>query len=62
MILDTLDNIDIYKELSNDIYVGLIFLQRLEIGILPGLYPHTLVTLTAAPKACQARSDMLGGG
>ena len=38
MILDTLDNIEIYKKLSNDIYAGLIFLKELEIGIVTGLY------------------------
>ena len=38
MILDTLDNIDTYKKLSNDIYAGLLFLKGVELGILPGLY------------------------
>lgn len=39
MILDTLDNIDIYKNISNDIYIGLKFLKRLEPDISLGSYP-----------------------
>lgn len=39
IILDTLDNIDTYKSLSNDIYSGLQFLKRLEPGISIGSYP-----------------------
>ena len=27
MIIDTLDNIDLYRELSDDIYSGLVFLK-----------------------------------
>jgi YhcH/YjgK/YiaL family protein len=38
MILDTLDNIDTYKNLSNDLYPGLQFLKRLEPGISLGSY------------------------
>ena len=38
MILDTLDNIDTYKNLSNDLYSGLQFLKRLEPGISLGSY------------------------
>lgn len=38
MILDTLDNIGTYKNLSNDIYSGLQFLNRLDPGISPGFY------------------------
>ena len=39
MILDTLDNIGTYKNLSNDIYSGLQFLKRLEPDISLGSYP-----------------------
>ena len=39
MILDTLDNIGTYKNLSNDIYSGLQFLKRLEPGISLGSFP-----------------------
>ena len=39
MILDTLDNIGTYKNLSNDLYPGLQFLKRLEPGISLGSYP-----------------------
>ena len=38
MILDTLDNIDTYKNLSNDIYSGLQFLKKLEPDISLGSY------------------------
>ena len=39
MILDTLDNIDTYKNLSEDIYSGLQVLKRTEPGISLGYYP-----------------------
>ena len=39
MILDTLDNIDTYKNLSEDIYSGLQVLKRTESGISLGYYP-----------------------
>ncbi len=39
MILDTLKNIDIYKNLSPDIYVGLQFLKTAEPDIALGTYP-----------------------
>jgi len=38
MIVDTLDNIDIYKGLSNDIYDGLKFLQQAKPDIEIGEY------------------------
>lgn len=38
MILDTLDNIDLYKGLSEDIYAGLHFLAHAEAEIEPGTY------------------------
>lgn len=39
MILDTLKNIDIYKNLSPDIYAGLQFLQAAAPDIALGTYP-----------------------
>ncbi len=39
IIIDTLDNIRTYINLSNDIYSGLQFLKRLEPGISLGSYP-----------------------
>ena len=39
IIIDTLDNIRTYINLSNDIYYGLQFLKRLEPGISLGSYP-----------------------
>jgi biofilm protein TabA len=38
MIIDTLDNINLYKELSDDIYAGLLFLQDVDSGIKLGCY------------------------
>ena len=38
MIVDTLDNINLYKELSDDIYAGLLFLQGVNPGIELGVY------------------------
>jgi YhcH/YjgK/YiaL family protein len=38
MILDTLNNIDIYKEMSKDIYAGLIFISNAETSIGLGEY------------------------
>jgi len=38
MIVDTLDNINLYKELSDDIYAGLLFLQDVNPGIELGAY------------------------
>ena len=38
MIIDTLDNINLYKELSDDIYAGLLFLQGVNPGIELGVY------------------------
>ena len=39
MILDTLDNIEIYKNLSNDMFFGLQFLKKLEPSVSLGTYP-----------------------
>lgn len=39
MILDQLSNIDIYKNLSEDIYAGLVFLANADIDIELGAYP-----------------------
>lgn len=39
MIVDTLDNIDIYKNLSPDIYAGLKFLKEVQPDIELGEYP-----------------------
>jgi len=39
MILDTLKNIEIYKDLSADIYAGLQFLQQAKPDIALGTYP-----------------------
>ena len=38
MIVDTLENIEIYKELSSDIYVGLQFLANAKEDIELGIY------------------------
>ena len=38
MIVDTLDNINLYKSFSNDIYLGLKFLKETSIGIEIGEY------------------------
>ena len=38
MIIDTLDNINIYKELSDDIYAGLLFLHDVDSSIELGVY------------------------
>jgi len=40
MIVDTLDNIDVYKELSDDIYAGLLFLRSVDSDIELGV--HTI--------------------
>lgn len=43
MIYDNLDNIDLYKGLSEDIYVGLEFLKKIDPNIAKGAYqinPH----------------------
>lgn len=39
MIVDTLDNIDVYKSLSSDIYAGLQFLKTIDPDISLGTYP-----------------------
>jgi len=39
MIADTLNNIEIYRNLSNDIYAGLKFLQQAKSDIKIGEYP-----------------------
>lgn len=39
MIVDTLDNIELYKNLSPDIYAGLKFLIRAKSSIELGVYP-----------------------
>jgi YhcH/YjgK/YiaL family protein len=39
MIIDLLDNIETYKTLSPDIYLGLKFLSSLRPDIIPGIYP-----------------------
>ncbi len=39
MIIDTLDNIEIYKNLSDDIYAGLEFLKETSPDIEIGTYP-----------------------
>lgn len=39
MIVDTLDNIEIYKNISPDIYAGLVFLSTVEEDIELGTYP-----------------------
>jgi len=39
MIVDTLDNIDVYKSLSSDIYAGLQFLKKIDLDIELGTYP-----------------------
>jgi len=39
MIVDTLDNIDVYKSLSPDIYAGLQFLKKIDHDIELGTYP-----------------------
>jgi biofilm protein TabA len=39
MILDTLDNIELYKSLSPDIYVGLMYLKNINSNIECGVYP-----------------------
>lgn len=38
MIVDTLDNIDLYKEISDDIYTGLVFLKEVSCDIELGIY------------------------
>ena len=38
MIIDTLDNIDIYKKLSKDIYEGLVYLNEIDNQIELGTY------------------------
>jgi len=38
MIIDTLDNINLYRELSDDIYSGLVFLQDVDSTIELGVY------------------------
>jgi len=38
MIIDTLDNINIYKELSDDIYAGLLYLKDVDSSIELGVY------------------------
>ena len=38
MIVDTLDSINSYKELSNDIYAGLVFLKNVDSDIELGVY------------------------
>ena len=38
MIIDTLDNINLYKELSSDIHEGLLFLQNVDPSIKLGDY------------------------
>jgi len=38
MIIDTLNNIKLYRELSDDIYTGLLFLQDVDSGIEIGTY------------------------
>ena len=43
MIVDTLDNINLYKELSDDIYAGLLFLQDVNPGIELGVTLSTIV-------------------
>ena len=38
MIIDTLENIDIYKGLSDDVHTGLLFLQSIDSSIELGVY------------------------
>ena len=38
MIIDTLDNINLYRELSDDIYSGLVFLKDVDSDIELGVY------------------------
>lgn len=38
MILDCLENIEIYKGISSDIYEGLLFLSKASVDIEPGTY------------------------
>ena len=38
MIIDTLENISLYKELSDDIFAGLLFLQDVDSDIELGVY------------------------
>ena len=38
MIVDTLDNINLYKKLSDDVYAGLAYLQNVDADIELGVY------------------------
>ncbi len=38
MIVDTLDNINLYKKLSDDVYAGLAYLQNVDADIELGIY------------------------